>query len=241
MPEFTAAVAYRLPGFREGLKAARRLTLWGGVRLLRLLDPSEAGLLYGVDGAVLMVEFEAPDKGLLEAMEGYVEKVASESGGSRVEGVYERWARARYMYDEHFRQLWSAGLWVDTIDTAAPWSRAEELNRSLIEGLSRVPGVVAVTSHAGHFYTGGAALYHTVVMERRLDTYWRVWAAAARTVERLGGSLSHQHGWGLVRKPYLGLLGDNYRLFCRVKETLDSSEVLNPHGLPSRCGRLGQV
>lgn len=239
LPEFTGALAYRLPGFREGLEAARRLTLWRGARLLRLLDPSEASMLYGVDGAVLMVEVEAPDRGLLEAMEGYVEKVASASGGSRVEGVYEKWARARYMYDEHVRQLWSAGLWVDTIDTAAPWSRVEDLNRRLLEDLAGIPGVVAVMSHAGHFYSGGASLYHTVVMERRLDTYWRVWSRVAEAVRQLGASITHQHGWGLLRKPYLGFLGGNYRVFCRVKNTLDPGNVLNPNGISSRCSRVG--
>ncbi len=237
--EHIARTSIVFPSFREGLEAAKRLTLWGAPSLVRLLDPSEASTLYGVNGALLLVEVEAPSGGLLRESLRYIDSLAQHSRGRVAEELFDSWLKARYRYDDYLEQLWSMGLWVDTIDTAAYWSRLERLNESLLREIAGVPGVVGVMSHAGHFYTGGASLYHTVVFERRLDTYWRIWKKAAATATRLGASLSHQHGWGLLRKPFLHVLGDNLRLYCMIKGLLDPNGVLNPWGLSSGCHRVG--
>ena len=239
LPRHIEARAYAFPGFSQAMEAAREAAIWGVARMLRIIDPSESPL-YGAEGALLLAEVEAPGEGLLASRLGYLDSLASRFGGESVEHVYERWSSSRYGYDSYLRELWGIGLWVDTIDTAAPWSRVARLNEELKSSLSSVPGVAMVMSHSGHIYPNGASLYHTVVMERRLDTYWRVWHTAAEVVRRIGGSFTHQHGWGLVRKHGLDMLGDNYRVYCVVKEALDPGWALNPRVLPSRCRRVGE-
>ncbi len=239
LPRHLEARTYAFPSFSNAMSAAREAALWGVARMLRVVDPSESPL-YGAEGALLLAEVEAPGNGLLSSQLSYLDSLASRHGGERVEGVYERWISSRHGYDSYLRELWSMGLWVDTIDTAAMWSKVALLNEELKRSLSRVPGVVMVMSHSGHIYPSGASLYHTVVMERRLDTYWRVWTTAAEVTRRIGASFTHQHGWGMLRKHGLDMLGDNYRVYCRVKEALDPGWSLNPLGLPSRCQRSGE-
>ena len=53
------------------------------------------------------------------------------------------------------------------------------------------------------------------------------------TTARLGGVLSHHHGAGLARAPYMrAALGSGFTVLERVKAALDPQGLLNP-------GKLG--
>jgi len=56
---------------------------------------------------------------------------------------------------------------------------------------------------------------------------------------RHGGSISHHHGIGLVRGPFLAeALGEGFNVLRAVKDALDPNGVMNPGklGLPSPFG-----
>ncbi len=229
-------LAYSMPSFSKGLDAARKLVEWGRPYLVRLIHRDEASITLGADNHVLLARVPVVDEDLARAEEDYIDRVAKSMGGARLPGVFEQWWRGRYSYEEHLKQLLDAGLWFDTIDTAAAWSRVEALNSILTRRLKAVDGVIAVFSHAGHFYHNGASLYHTVVMERRLDTYWRVWLEAFKAVEEAGGSIVHQHGFGSLRRLAAPReLGDNLSLWCRIKDQLDPKGIFALNGLSRVC------
>ncbi len=235
-PAIVVDKAYAMPGFQEALEAAKKLTLWGRPSIIRVIDKTEAMLLHNLDKALLLVRLEGDDEELIEAEERYVDRVAQGLGGSERDEVFQHWWRTRQRYDDYVAQLWSAGLWFDTIDTAGYWSILARLNQRLIDELFSLKGVVAVFSHAGHFYVNGGSLYHTVVMERNPHVYWRVWRKAVEIAMEEGASITHQHGYGLLRGKWTpSALGDNYTIYCLVKKVLDPEKVLNPYGLPARC------
>lgn len=236
LPSHVAQRAYVMPGLAEAFQAAKRLTLWLQPQLLRVQDPDEASLVYGLGKTVMLVGIEGDDRELVEAQASYADRVAQGLGGEPEEGLYEVWWKHRFDYDRYLEMLGSAGLWFDTIDSAAHWAALERVVSNVKSRVSRVPGVVAVLSHAGHFYPTGGALYFTVAMERNVAVYWKVWREAVDAIRGSGGSITHQHGLGVLRLAWAwNELGDQYRLICRVKELLDPHRVLNPYGLAAGC------
>ena len=69
--------------------------------------------------------------------------------------------------------------------------------------------------------------------------YRRCWQAVLGATLAKGGSISHHHGIGVVRGPYLpDALGTGFEVLKRLKTALDPRGILNPGklGLPSPFG-----
>jgi alkyldihydroxyacetonephosphate synthase len=61
---------------------------------------------------------------------------------------------------------------------------------------------------------------------KRLDDIWRT---AMEVTVRLGGEISHHHGAGLARLPYIAqVLGPAHGILQRIKDVLDPESTLNP-------------
>ena len=131
----------------------------------------------------------------------------------------------------------------------------------------QIDGCLAATAHESHAYLDGACLYFTFAgrkpaagseeappPERVSDLiatpaatdddwaeafYQAAWAAVLTAARTHGGSISHHHGIGLVRGPYLAdALGGGYGVLETLKKALDPAGVLNPGklGFASRFG-----
>jgi len=74
---------------------------------------------------------------------------------------------------------------------------------SFKKALKGIRGVHAVLAHASHFYTTGACIYFTLTYDADESVYWSVWREAMRTILKGGGTISHHHGIGLLRKEWL--------------------------------------
>ncbi len=236
LPAYRVRRAYLMPDLSRAFQAARRLTLWLQPHLLRVQDSDEANLVYGVGRPVLLLGVEGEDPELVEAQAQYADRVSLSLGGERRDGLYEKWWEHRFDYDKYLEMLGPAGLWIDTIDAAAHWGVLDKVVQNVKSSVAEVPGVIAVLSHAGHFYPTGGALYFTVAMERSVDTYWNVWRKAVDAILGAGGSITHQHGLGLLRLQWVwDELGEQYRLICRLKRLFDPEWILNPYGLAAGC------
>jgi alkyldihydroxyacetonephosphate synthase len=134
------------------------------------------------------------------------------------------------------------GVGVDTLETAASWSKIDTLHTAVHGALSKAiretaprPGAQGIVMcHLSHSYRDGASLYFTYIFPRALDgeiAQWRaIKTAASDTIVANGGTISHHHGVGEDHLPWIakekGELG--IAVLRAIKQTLDPEGVLNP-------------
>ncbi len=154
----------------------------------------------------------------------------------------EHWRQTRFKAPYLRDPMLDRGLGVDTLETAASWSKLGALyaaTRAALEAtiLKTVPREGAkgmVMCHVGHSTADGASLCFTIIFPRALDgdiAQWKtIKQAASEAIVANGGTISHQHGIGEDHLPWIsqekGALG--IEALRAVKQALDPTGVLNP-------------
>ncbi|MDQ3387081.1 MAG: FAD-binding oxidoreductase, partial [Actinomycetota bacterium] len=124
----------------------------------------------------------------------------------------------------------------EAIEVAHVWSRLEETYERMVEAVR--PHMPDVFGHVSHVYPQGASLY---VICRALEaddemaerSYREGWRAAMRACLETGATISHHHGIGLQRSPWMEAEhGAGLDLLRQVKHAIDPAGIMNP-------GKLG--
>jgi alkyldihydroxyacetonephosphate synthase len=159
--------------------------------------------------------------------------------------VGHAWQKSRFLAPYLRNTLWDLGIAIDTLETALPWSQVQEASRaipkSIVDALAKHQQKVLAFSHLSHVYRDGASIYTTYLFRRTTDPqelleYWRsAKNDASLTIQKYGGTISHQHGVGMDHAPYLpaekGRLGmDVIGAVCR---SFDPDGMMNPGKLLS--------
>ena len=157
--------------------------------------------------------------------------------GRRKPETNSRWASNTNVV--HFQLAFAAGAFTDTMEVATSWDKLLPLYRAVKEAAGRYALVLA---HFSHAYPEGCSIYFTYVAsvpggdaaraaaEHRYDEIWR---AGLGAVVRVGASISHHHGVGLLKAPRMtDEHGEAMRVFRALKDVLDPAGILNP-------GKLG--
>jgi alkyldihydroxyacetonephosphate synthase len=238
-------------GHTPGLGAAALRTLLKKPGALNeLLEGSVGSTLFG--GSLLVLVFEGsddaggylPDRDL-ETARALLEPMRGEFLG---EGPARKWFLHRYAVSYRQAPVFAAGLFSDTMEVAAPWSRL----RALYDGVRQALGKhVFVMAHLSHAYPDGCCIYFsfagsaaeaetsTSTWDERCElTYDRAWQDALAAVSLAGGTIAHHHGVGRSKAPRLpGELGDPgvdaVRALMRV---FDPKGILNPGNLLPHAG-----
>jgi len=116
-----------------------------------------------------------------------------------------------------------------------------------LTALQATAGIIAASAHQSHAYLDGACLYFTFAGlgpdpgdDAWAEAFYRhCWQTVLDATLVNGGSISHHHGIGLVRGPYLpDALGAGFEVLKKLKTALDPRGILNPGklGLPSPFG-----
>jgi alkyldihydroxyacetonephosphate synthase len=183
-------------------------------------------MIIGLEGARIRTEVEAAlTFGELEA------------AGARDQGEEPGWAWLNHRYAVSYRMspVFREGAFVDTMEVAASWERLLDLYGSVRAAIGRHALVMA---HFSHAYADGCSIYFTFVAtgpdaraaERLYDAIWRDGLEAAT---RVGGTISHHHGVGLLKAPYMiGEHREAMAIFEAAKASLDPDGICNP-------GKLG--
>ena len=125
----------------------------------------------------------------------------------------------------------------DTIEVAATWDRIGAIYDTVVAALAGAPGVVMASGHSSHGYPQGTNIYFTFVMKpadfaRAEEDYLAAWGRAIRATLAGGGTISHHHGIGRLRAPWLAEeLGSAYPLLRDLKRALDPNGIMNPGAL----------
>lgn len=247
-PEAMAFAGYQMPSFAAGMQALRTL-LRTGLRpaVLRLHDETETQFSHGDDvahGCLLVAVCEGWPR--LVALEGEAvrEVVAAHGGVDLGEAPARHWHAHRYDVSYRLASFIKPGgvfgdaVALDTCEVAAPWGRLQPVYEAVRAALGAHMDLVLC--HASHAYADGAALYFTFgaaghgdeqAVRARYDT---AWAAALDAAVAADATITHHHGVGLVRAPWLAAeLGEGgMRMLQRIKAALDPAGVANP-------GKLG--
>jgi alkyldihydroxyacetonephosphate synthase len=154
----------------------------------------------------------------------------------------KNWHKTRFQAPYLRDPMLDRGVGVDTLETAASWTRLPMLYaavRSAIEDAigETVPHPSAhgiVMCHISHSYPDGASLYFTYIFPRALDgelTQWqKIKNAASEAIIAHGGTISHHHGVGEDHLPWItaekSALGID--VLRAIKRSLDPNGILNP-------------
>ena len=247
VPEAIALRGYRLPSFGGGLEAMRAV-LRQGLRpaAVRLYDEADTSLFHPEVGEgcllITMCEGWPPLVALEEKALGLA--VAAAGGEDLGEEPGRRWHERRYDASYKLADYLKPGgvfgdaVAVDTMEVAAPWRGVAPAYKAVRNALSE--SMDLVLCHASHAYSDGACLYFTfgaagagdeAAVQRRYD---EAWAAAMPAAVAAGATITHHHGVGLLRAPWLrDELGEGgFTMLERIKAALDPAGIANP-------GKLG--
>jgi len=237
------------------------------IAMLRLSDAEETGFyrafgnagkpksLSGrlADAYLDLRKFDSRASALIAGFEGSAGEVSSSrrrfdtiakkfSALSLGNGPGQRWYESRF-HGPYLRDpLMDRGVGVDTLETAASWSKFDALYaavRTALESAIRETAPMQdargiVMCHVSHVYPNGASLYFTYIFPRALDREIAQWQAikkaASDAIAANGGTLSHHHGVGEDHLPWMagekGALG--IEVLRAIKHTLDPNGILNP-------------
>ncbi|KAH7731635.1 alkyldihydroxyacetonephosphate synthaseperoxisomal [Aphelenchoides avenae] len=136
------------------------------------------------------------------------------------------------------------GIVGESFETSVPWDKVETLCRNVKELLKREVKAAGVTLPAlatcrvTQVYDAGACIYfyfgfNTRGLKNPLEVYDHIEAAARDEIIACGGSISHHHGVGKLRKRWLpqtvGQVGIS--VLKRIKEEVDPNNVFGSGNL----------
>ena len=223
----------------QGFGRIRSALLRTALRAPRLL---EAGIEVAertlVERSKLLFVFEGRRDEVQVDAEAAANLALAEGGESLGEGPARAWFERRYAVSYKQSPVFRAGVWNDTLEVAAPWSKLEALFRNVRRALSRHALVMA---HMSHAYPDGCSIYFTFVGRSRGAhpevEHAAVWRDALEATLASGGVVSHHHGVGRLRKEALAreLGPGGSEAHGALKRAWDPDGIMNP-GSPFEPG-----
>jgi len=243
MPESSKGQAFSFGTMEEGLDAMREFINAGWAPpVVRLYDTQETQRQFPgkcLPGKKLLVLLHEGPKDLVDVQMKNVKSICEKHNGSEKKpDIVDRWLDKRNKVPT-FTELLEKGIVADTIEVSATWDKVPALYKNVMEAVNSVPGVALIGAHSSHSYRSGTNLYFTFAampadaadME---ETYKQCWEKTMRAVIDSGGSISHHHGIGRVRKDFLKeeIGEEGVELLRKIKQAIDPKGILNPDLLP---------
>jgi alkyldihydroxyacetonephosphate synthase len=238
-PERRAMSAWTFDGMGPALDAIRRIVRVGWrPAVVRLYDAFEASQWHfkqwvPENNCALLLLSEGPAT-LVAAEDAACAAIATAAGGSAIgPAPVEHWLERRNTVPT-WDQFLDQETMVDTIEVSAAWDRVGALYEGAITALKTRPGMLVASAHSSHSYRQGTNLYVTFAVkpEQFADAeaaYVGAWTAVMEATLAAGGSISHHHGIGRMRTPWLAReLGTAYPVLCTLKRALDPDGLMNP-------------
>jgi alkyldihydroxyacetonephosphate synthase len=194
--------------------------------------------------SLLLVVFEhAGEEPVEDAVARARSICVSHGGRDNGDAPWKRWLVRRHAVSYRQPPTYARGVWVDTMEVAAPWSHLEKLYDDVREALG---GGGFVMAHMSHAYPDGCSIYFTFAGASPDDadavaTYDRTWARALEAAHRAGGTVAHHHGVGRSKRGVMGLeWGAGVQLLDALRRAADPRGILVRGALvPSRNEPVG--
>ena len=235
------------PALAKGLRDAGRAET--GAAVIRGYDEADAQLSFAAlghtSGCVALLGFPAgPGREAEQTLAARKQAAASAllragSSGPLDASYGEHWwqhrndAVATYASIMGPERAFGPGVIVDTFEVAGLWSDVPRLYAGIRDALAA--HAQAVLCHLSHVYPSGSSLYFTFLVSGADDRdaeprYLAAWADAARSCAAAGGTLTHHHGVGRLKAPFLAAeLGqEGLDVLKKIKMALDPAQIMNP-------------
>jgi alkyldihydroxyacetonephosphate synthase len=198
------------------------------VSLLNRVNERFGEKLFGRSLLVLVFEGVAGED--LDAPAARARALALAQGGrDEGEAPARRWLARRHKVSYRQPPTFARGLWVDTMEVAAPWSRLGELFHAVHRALGESGFVMA---HMSHAYPDGCSIYFTFAGgspddRDALACYGATWARALSAAHHAGGTISHHHGVGRSKRGAMRLeLGAGVDVIDALARAADPGGVM---------------
>jgi alkyldihydroxyacetonephosphate synthase len=234
--EARALSVFELPDMASGFTLQRTIVQSGWTPpVMRQYDRRESRRMNAREGVCLLLLVHEGPAALVTAQVAAVDAMAREAGAAAGPAVIaERWLETRN-HVPGWDALLARGLVVDTVEVSGAWSAIGDIYAAGVAELAAIPGLIAGSAHSSHVYRTGLNLYFTFAVqtdgpEAMEAAYLSGWRAIMEATDRHGGSLSHHHGIGRVRRGYLEreLGAGGLALLRRIKTALDPAGIMNP-------------
>jgi alkyldihydroxyacetonephosphate synthase len=245
LPEERACVAYYLPDMNMGFDAQRQV-LQAGFEpvVLRQYDAREVGRLFSKfrkdNQCLLLVVHEGAREKVSMERQAVADRLLRLGGTPAPAEATEHWFSERN-HVPTFKSFLESGVIVDTVEVAAPYSRIGQLYSRAIENLSKIEGIWNGSAHSSHAYRTGINLYFSFAVQPKQKrdlraAYEHCWAAILQASLDAGGTISHHHGIGRVRRAWLEreLGAPGLSVLRTVEGALDPAGIMNPGVLLAR-------
>lgn len=239
LPERRTLASFAFPTMAAALDASRRILRVGWrPAVLRAYDQLETGRHFSAqsppaESCLLLVVCEGPST-MVEAEAAACAAICQEAGAKSVgPDPVAHWLEGRN-HVPSWDFFLDRGMLADTIEVAATWDRIADIYTNVTAALASAPGVVMASGHSSHGYAQGTNIYFTFAQKpadfaRAEEDYLEAWRRALQTTLDGGGTVSHHHGIGRLRTPWLEKeLGSAYPLIRDLKRALDPSGIMNP-------------
>ena len=146
----------------------------------------------------------------------------------------DRWYASRYHISFKLPKVLQQDAFADTIEVASTWDRLIPLYEEVRRAISPYAVVLA---HFSHAYPEGCSIYFSVSGTARSladaeARYERVWEEALRTALEVGGTVTHHHGTGILKRRYTAREhGQGRHLYGLIKKRCDPGGICNPEKL----------
>jgi alkyldihydroxyacetonephosphate synthase len=239
-------LAVGFPGFTAMADALREVRRAGtGAAVLRGYDETDAQFNFGAlghsGGCVGLAGFPAGRPGL-EARKQAAAGILGRAGTDLGAGYGAHWDQHRNDAVQTYAQVmgperaFGAGAIADTMEVAGLWSAVPRLYQEIRGALAAHAQLVGC--HLSHVYPSGSSLYFTFLINGADElaaaaTYRQAWDQAAASCAEAGGTITHHHGVGRLKAPYLAAeLGPaGTGVLDRIRAALDPAGIMNPGGL----------
>ncbi len=240
-PESRRMSAFSFADFDSGLQAIRHLVRSGWrPPVLRLYDAAETGRHFGQwadDDACFLLILSEGNVALCSAEADGCREICTSMQGTEIgEEPVAHWLQERN-HVPSLSDLVAKGFVVDTVEVTADWTHIGELYRTVIEAVGEVESLLLVSGHSSHSYAQGTNIYFTFIAQPEdpangESIYLECWRRAMDATVRCGGSISHHHGIGRLRRAWMrDEHGAGIEVMRALKDALDPNAILNPGAL----------
>jgi alkyldihydroxyacetonephosphate synthase len=240
LSEFRLFEAVTFDSVEAGVTVMRQIMRQGLkpflVRFYDFVEARHAMQDRAFDKCVMFLGFEGVESVALAEYAAVMDLCVAEGGEKIGPAPVESWMGRRFDFSTVENLLDEPGGLAETIEIAHFWDGILETYYELKEALA--PYAAEVLGHFSHVYPQGTSLYIILLGKDADDAtaeanLLQVWDVAMQICVKNGAAISHHHGSGLARLPYVAdALGSSMLVLRKVKAALDPNDIMNP-------GKLG--